>query len=400
MQAATGPRKAAHKIGAGMRRTSRFRGVTHHCRTGRWEAHIWEEGKQIYLGGFDAEEQAALAYDVAAIKFRTRDANTNYDISNYEQELAHFNEVTKEEVVLSLRRQSKGFQKTSSQFRGVTHHQKGKWEARIGQMVGKKYKYLGLFHTEVEAARAYDRESVLRKGINAITNFDLAEYLDLLDEDDAKEALTRMAQTERDSQPAVEGDLVCRVRLQARVSDPDNVARADAITMGAFGSSPGCATLSAANTATTDCDTKFELPSERTSSVIKRNDSDQQTPTSIMDMLKAAGSSAPNTPHASRHDTLDPNNHLMPPLLSLSSAPLSMLSSGADFGWPAEDEDWLTMFASSQLLNNEAGEVPHKAVHHFQDAALIHRAHSRTEREMQALIADASAAAARGERPS
>jgi hypothetical protein len=49
-------------------------------------------------------------------------------------------EVTKEEVVQNLRRQSKGYQKTSSQFRGVTLHQKGKWEARIGQMVGKKYK--------------------------------------------------------------------------------------------------------------------------------------------------------------------------------------------------------------------------------------------------------------------
>ena len=49
-------------------------------------------------------------------------------------------QVTKEEVVQNLRRQSKGYQKTSSQFRGVTRHQKGKWEARIGQMVGKKYK--------------------------------------------------------------------------------------------------------------------------------------------------------------------------------------------------------------------------------------------------------------------
>ncbi len=52
-----------------------------------------------------------------------------------------FLQVTKEEVVQTLRRQSKGFQKTSSQYRGVTRHQKGKWEARIGQMVGKKYKW-------------------------------------------------------------------------------------------------------------------------------------------------------------------------------------------------------------------------------------------------------------------
>ena len=64
------------------------------CRTGRFEAHIWQEGKQIYLGGFDAEEQAALAYDLAALKFRGIDAQTNYDKSTYEQEMLQFNEVS------------------------------------------------------------------------------------------------------------------------------------------------------------------------------------------------------------------------------------------------------------------------------------------------------------------
>ncbi len=42
------------------RTTSRYRGVTHHCRTRRWESHIWENSKQLYLGGFDSEHQAAL----------------------------------------------------------------------------------------------------------------------------------------------------------------------------------------------------------------------------------------------------------------------------------------------------------------------------------------------------
>lgn len=164
----------------GVRSTSKFRGVTHHCRTGRWEAHIWEDGKQVYLGGFDSEEQAALAYDIAAVKCRGNDAVTNYPIANYAQELANLEQVTKDELVLSLRRQSKGFVKGTSKYRGVTRHQKGKWEARIGQLVGKKYRYLGLFDSEEDAAAAYDREAVRQKGLDAITNFAITAYEDVL----------------------------------------------------------------------------------------------------------------------------------------------------------------------------------------------------------------------------
>ena len=72
--------------------------------------------------------------------------------------------------------------KSSSKFRGVTKHQKGKWEARIGQLVGKKYKYLGLHETEDAAAMAYDEEAVRLKGFDAITNFDISEYADVLAE--------------------------------------------------------------------------------------------------------------------------------------------------------------------------------------------------------------------------
>lgn len=41
-------------------------------------------------------------------------------------------------------------------------------------------RYLGLYKDEIEAAIAYDKEAVRGRGIYAVTNFDLAEYIDLL----------------------------------------------------------------------------------------------------------------------------------------------------------------------------------------------------------------------------
>ena len=185
-----------------LRSRSRHRGVTKHLRTGCYEAHIWARGRQIFLGAFESEAQAARAYDVCSVALKGARAPTNFGAAAYAAEAAAHARggVSVDDVIEGLRGEARGCHAPPAGAASPAEPptpardaplRPGSWRrprvraaltpdgAAAAALVAAT-PVLGFFESEGAAAAAHDTAAVLTWGLEAHTNRPICEYQHLL----------------------------------------------------------------------------------------------------------------------------------------------------------------------------------------------------------------------------
>lgn len=193
---------------------SKYRGVVWHKSNSKWEARIYENGKQRFLGYFTIEDAAALAYDEHAVRIHGNLAKLNFPEryagiqlpspqkpqhgkaaqgTSLPTNVYSFDHTPSADGAAPQQKRGGAPQepgsrtppfaqhperpssKGSSRFRGVSWNSNcNKWRAQVWK--GSEVHHLGYFQREEDAARAYD-EAVLRiRGPYTATNFPRTDY--------------------------------------------------------------------------------------------------------------------------------------------------------------------------------------------------------------------------------
>jgi hypothetical protein len=155
-----------------------YTGVSRSGLNGRWRAQLSTRGRTVHLGTFPSAEEAARAWDRAAVQERGKAAVTNFAASDY---LNADGSLKTEAGCASQGQGAKGGREDEStsrgykSFRGVYHSGTyGRWKARI---VVKGHKiHLGTFASAEDAARAWDLKALEYRGRGTVTNFDSSLY--------------------------------------------------------------------------------------------------------------------------------------------------------------------------------------------------------------------------------
>ena len=138
--------------------SSKYKGVTFNKREGKWHSTILLDGNARFLGSFKKEDEAAIAYNRAVLKY--------LDGNAYINKIGEDNRTKKRNYETKKHHHIK---KNKTGYRGVTIRKKNKGIS--AQLIFKSIKYhLGYFKNIYSAALAYNKCALYLHGDDAILN--------------------------------------------------------------------------------------------------------------------------------------------------------------------------------------------------------------------------------------